>query len=264
MSLESTLPYPMDTADQLHYAVTRITTHYYSDDGTVNPHEEKVGTGFFYSNLTSQSRFLITNRHVIIEENKGYQPNLIRIRLHTDTTDVTENEEYDIPLYNSTRRLWREPKQIGADIVAIPVDVSDLGVKGMHVVSFASNNLLPSEIQLHLNDDVFVLGYPLDIFDRLHNLPSAIGGTLASPYPLPWNGNPYFLVNAPLDQGTSGSPVITKFKSSWRLRDGRQLDIGYAIFLLGINSSTFPAREGDEPKQMNAAYFATDIEYMTR
>jgi len=254
----------MDTVDQLHYAVTRITTHYYDDDKTINPHTEKVGTGFFYSNLTSQSRFLITNRHVIIVENEDYMPNVIRVRLHTDMTDVSENEDYDIPLYNSTKKLWREPKQRGADMVAIPVDVSHLSVNGMHAVSFASNNLLPSEVQLHINDDVFVLGYPLDIFDRLHNLPSAIGGSLASPYPLPWNGNPYFLVNAPLDIGTSGSPVITKFKSSWKLRDGRQLDSGYSIFLLGINSSTFPAREGDEPKQMNAAYFATDIEEMTR
>jgi len=96
ISLESTLAYPMDTVDQLHYAVTRITTHYYNDDGTVNPEPERVGTGFFYSNLTSQSRFLITNRHVIIEEDAGYLPNLIRIRLHTDTTDVRENEDYDI------------------------------------------------------------------------------------------------------------------------------------------------------------------------
>ena len=67
---------------------------------------------------------------------------------------------------------------------------------------------------LHLNEDIFVLGYSLDIFDKLHNLPNAIGGTLTSPYPIPWNGNPYFLVNALLDKGTSGSPVITKFKSS--------------------------------------------------
>jgi hypothetical protein len=254
----------MDTVDQLHYAVTRITTHYYEDDRTINPDPVRVGTGFFYSNLTSQSRFLITNRHVIINENEDYFPNFIRVRLHTDMTDVTENEDYDIPLYDSTKKLWRESTQRGADMVAIPVDVSDLSVNGMHAVSFASNNLLPSEIQLHLNDDVFVLGYPLDIFDRLHNLPSAIGGTLASPYPLPWNGNPYFLLNASLDKGTSGSPVITKFKSSWKLINGQQRDIGYGIFLLGINSSTFPAREGDEPKQMNAAYFATDIEYMTR
>lgn len=181
-------------------------------------------------------------------------------------TDVTENEDYDIPLYDydSGKKLWREPIQRGADMVAIPIDVSDLSVNGMHAVSFASNNLLPSEIQLPLNDDVFVLGYPLDIFDRLHNLQSAIGGTLASPYPLPWNGNPYFLVNASLDKGTSGSPVITKFKNSWKLTNGRQWNTGYSIFLLGINSSTFPAREGDVPKQMNAAYFATDIEYMTR
>ena len=74
---------------------------------------------------------------------------------------------------------------------------------------------------------------------------------------IPWNGNPYFLVNALLDKGTSGSPVITKFKSSWRLRNEKQLETGFGIFLLGINSSTFPTREDEEPKQLNATYFAS-------
>ena len=254
----------MNSVDQLHYAVTRITTHYYMDDRKINPRSASVGTGFFYTNSTTKTTFLITNGHVIRDESKSHFPNAIRIRLHTDVTDMTQNSNYDIHLYNQITPVWRNPNESEADVVAIPVEETELSRNNIRSVSFDSNNLLPSHIQLHVNDDVFVLGYPQDIFDNLHNLPTAIGGTLASPYPIPWNGHPYFLVNASLDKGTSGSPVITKFKSSWRLRSGQKVDTGYAIFLLGINSSTFPVREGDEPKQMNATYFANILEDMTQ
>lgn len=253
----------MNSVDQLHFAVTRITTHYYNDDRTVNPKIANVGTGFFYKNMVSNILFLITNRHVIREEKKNHIPNVVRIRLHTDPSDMTNNTDYDIHLYNLIKPIWRNPKT-DADIVAIPLDEKELNQKGLHVVSFAWNNLLPFQIQLHVSDDVFVLGYPLDIYDDLHNLPTSIGGTLASPYPIPWRGRPYFLVNASLDEGVSGSPVITKFKSSWRTRDGKPLETGFAIFLLGITSARFPAREIDKPTQMNAAYFGKIIEDMTR
>lgn len=253
----------MVTVDQLHFAVTRITTHYYSDDRTINPEIANVGTGFFYKNMVSNILFLITNRHVIRDEKKDHIPNVVRIRLHTDPSDMTKNTDYDIHLYNLIKPIWRNPKT-DADIVAIPLDEMELNQKGLYAVSFAWNNLLPSQIQLHVNDDVFVLGYPLDLYDDLHNLPTAIGGTLASPYPIPWRGNPYFLVNASLDKGTSGSPVITKFKPSWRLRDGSTLDTGFAIFLLGINSARFPARVENQPTQLNATYFGNIIEDMTK
>jgi hypothetical protein len=111
---------------------------------------------------------------------------------------------------------------------------------------------------------VFVMGYPLGIYDEVYNLPIVRGGNIASPYPIPWNGRPYFLVDSNLEKGTSGSPVMTTFKETWRLRNGGQFNTGLAMFLLGVNSSTFPRRKNQrKPVELNAVYFSRLIDEIT-
>src|SRR5262249_25117093 len=111
----------MNSIDQMHYAVARITTHYYNDDRTIDPKNANVGTGFFYKNISKNSMFLITNRHVIRDEKKDHIPNVVRIRLHTDPSDMSKNCDYDIHLYNLIKPIWRNPNPVQADIVAIPI-----------------------------------------------------------------------------------------------------------------------------------------------
>lgn len=83
--------------DQLYFVLTRITTHRYTDSMETDPYELKKASGFFYCNQKSK-QFLITNRHVVINEDEKYFPNIMRIRIHTDSSDLRHNEYYDIPL----------------------------------------------------------------------------------------------------------------------------------------------------------------------
>jgi hypothetical protein len=178
--------------------------------------------------------------------------------------DMAENKVYSIHLYNKIKPIWRNPNPPGADVVAIPIDRNDFARHNIVYISFASNNMLPNDIQLDVGEDVFIMGYPLGIYDEVHNLPVIRGGTTSSAYPIPWNRRPYFLVDANLEEGTSGSPVLTKFKTTWRRTDGRLLNLEPAIFLLGINSSTFPKRRKQrKPVGLNAIYFAHVIDEMT-
>jgi S1-C subfamily serine protease len=110
------LTFPLNFIDQLHFAVTRITTHYYDSSAKIDPKVIGVGTGFFYTNLDSKSTFLITNRHVIRLESENHYPNAIKIRLHVDENDLAQNIEYDIHLYNGIRQIWRTPNPTTADI----------------------------------------------------------------------------------------------------------------------------------------------------
>jgi hypothetical protein len=80
---------------------------------------------------------------------------------------------------------------------------------------------------------------------------------------VPYRGNPYFLVDARLHKGTSDSPVTTKFNDTWLTTAGTIEDSGFAFYLLGINSSTFPLPPNEEPLGLNAVYFASIIDYMT-
>lgn len=88
-------------------------------------------------------------------------------------------------------------------------------------------------------------------------------GIISSAYPVPYRDNPYFLVDARLHPGTSGSPVTTKFKDTWPTTRGTIERGGNAFYLLGINSSTFPLPPDQEPLGLNAVYFASMIDQMT-
>ena len=84
----------------LYFSLARISTY---DD----PNIGKVwnyGTGFFYSNPEEQL-FFITNRHVILDEEKKYFPNVVRLSLHANQNDLRLNRDYDIPLYKGAKKL---------------------------------------------------------------------------------------------------------------------------------------------------------------
>jgi hypothetical protein len=168
-----------------------------------------------------------------------------------------------MPLYQSAKELWFKPKEGRADIVAIKIDINELVQKHFIATFFASNNLLPTNIRLHVADDVFVMDYPLGIYDESHNLPITRNGTISSAYAVYFNEKPYFLVDANLQEGASGSPVITKFKYIRPVVSGGSIFSGPSCYLLGIISSTFPPGETQMLPELNATYYASIIESMT-
>ena len=239
------------SVDPLFFATAKIST---LDDPKSNK-VWKFGTGFFYG--TEQRIFLITNRHVIIDECKKYLPNVVRLSLHNDPKDLRKNGTYDIPLYDVAEPLWiQQPTPPIADIVAIPFDLQDMKKKGFFIKSFSRANLLPDNIQLEIGEDIMVMGYPLGkYYDSVYNLPIIRSGIIASAYPVPYQGQPHFLIDARLHPGTSGSPVMTKSKNIWRDKQGNTNIGGSQFFLLGVNSSTWQV-EGD-PLGLNTAVFAS-------
>ncbi|MGB8086271.1 MAG: hypothetical protein WCF07_08285 [Nitrososphaeraceae archaeon] len=70
------------------------------------------------------------------------------------------------------------------------------------------------------------------------------------------------MVDSYLEEGVSGSPVMTKFKSTWRTKDGTEPPKGFSFYSLGIISSMFRVPEGQIPTGLNASYFAEIIENM--
>ncbi|MFY9796654.1 MAG: serine protease [Candidatus Nitrosopolaris sp.] len=244
--------------DHLFLAVARIAT--YDDPKT----DTKLGygTGFFYSNPNDQL-FLLTNRHVILDEARGYIPNVVRLSLHTDPTNFRVSRNYDIPLYNGVKPVWKQPEPF-ADVVAIPLKRKDIEELRLILRYFTDANLLPEDYLLHIGEDIMVMGYPLGLYyDDVNNLPVVRNGIVASAYPVAYKGQPYFLIDATLHKGTSGSPVMTKFKRDWRTKAGSIMG-DFQFFLLGINSSTAKLIDGEAPIGLNAAIFASIIQDITR
>ena len=244
--------------ESLFLTVARIATY---DDPETDT-KPGYGTGFFYENPKNEY-FLITNRHVILDEKRRHIPNLVRLSLHADRNNPRENRDYDIPLYKAAEELWIEPEPF-VDVVAIPLERKDIEERGLLIRSFSEANLLPEEYRLQIGEDILVMGYPLgQYYDHVNNLPVLRNGIVASAYPVYYQGLPHFLIDARLHKGTSGSPVMTKFKRDWRKVEGGSIMGDFQFFLLGVNSSTWELPEGEEPLGLNAVVFASVVRELT-
>jgi hypothetical protein len=219
------------------------------------------GTGFFYTNAR-QELFLITNRHVVIDETRNFFPNTTRLLLHDSPTNLRSNRPYDVPLYVGSAKNWRETTPV-IDLIAIPLNHQEIDTSGVVIRAFSASNLIPRNVILDVGEDVLIIGYPLGVyFDEVNNLPVIRSGIIASAYPFGFQGHPYFLVDARLHKGTSGSPVLTKPKSMYKTTEANVVG-DLPMLLIGVNAATFPIPEGEEPLGLNAVFFASILTQLT-
>ncbi|NLX38119.1 MAG: hypothetical protein GXY73_01195 [Methanothrix sp.] len=187
-------------------------------------------TGFFYS--YDGQIYFITNRHVVIDEEVGYYPERLNLKLHKDRKDLTKNRPYKICLYDDDKNdekkpLWLEHPQNRdrnidlIDLVALPIEKNTIGE--FYIEPFQNDkDLLPETEDLILSGvhgkiegysiwvPLQVMGYPEGHYDRAHNLPIIRSATLASVINVPFDRKPKCIIDAQLHKGTSGSPVIVR------------------------------------------------------
>ena len=182
-----------------------------------------TATGFFYE--FEEELFLITNAHNITranpEQNKRiskYAANPVNIKARTSypknepAKELTEKDFFNINLYHDedcTRSKWFIHPKYGylVDIVAIPYLKKNQVPSGIKI--FPLNNHAFNEFQPFVSDDVFILGYPLDI-NCGDELPIWKRGTVASQPSAGINELPKFLVDTATRPGMSGAPVMVK------------------------------------------------------
>ena len=259
----------MATVDALLTAVTQVIAL----KGFV---ELGTASGFFYK--SSDRLFLVTNKHVVIDEEKDYFPDALEIRVHTDWGDIQKTRRIHLPLYFGHNKLWREHSDPLVDIAVIDMaverrhlDLTDplalLEVTVYSIRWFSAEDLLPINIQIGLGEDALVLGFPYGFHDTVHNLPIVRAATISSPYPIRFRSYPFFLIDARLHPGTSGSPVILKPTNMLRDKDGN-MDIfsSPVTFLLGIHSASIrlPGVDDIDPLGLNAVWFANLIEQIIK
>jgi S1-C subfamily serine protease len=220
-----------------------------------------TATGFFYD-IDGKQLFLVTNRHVVIQEPEAGKtepkvyPDHLVLRLHTSDNDLTKSEDVSVPLYANGQRLWRE---IDPSIDVVAVEITKIVTSKYYLGTFSKENLLPSDVPLSLGDPLVVIGYPLGLSDQMFNLPIAREGTVASVFPVPFQGKRLFLVDAKLHPGTSGSPVITR-PSQWFFKNGRAMYNATepVSYLVGINSGELGSLN------LNGVWFANIILDLTK
>jgi hypothetical protein len=213
-----------------------------------------TATGFFYE--FKGRRFLLTNRHVVIDEKTDFYPDKLIALIHTSNQKSGPCRDVTIPLYEGQRPLWIEhPDSLEKDekIDVVALQISEHISDSDFITFWSSSNFLPDDVTVPEGTRLNIMGYPRGFYDTTNNLPVTRSGGLASPFGAFFEGKPLFLVDANLHPGDSGSPVILS---------GRELEAplsptvpqnSFSAYLLGVNSG------GYSDLRLNAVWYADVI-----
>jgi S1-C subfamily serine protease len=224
---------PLQGLDEIYLITTRIEMF-------IANTRLGTATGFFFRVRDSGRTFLITNRHVVVDEKEKRFPDRLKLWLHLDRTDLRRNDYYDVALYNDIERKQKRWAEINPDVDVVAIELPNRDLEKFRISAFTSSDFAPIGTQVFVGEPVAIIGYPEGFSDTLHNLPVSRQGAIASAFAVPFMGKPLFLVDAILHPGTSGSPVITR-PDVTRITSTGQLVFGRQYYLVGINSGSFGA-----------------------
>jgi S1-C subfamily serine protease len=206
--------------------------------------------------------FLVTSRHVMIDEPSKHFPDRIEIELHTDPDNMAASTGFSIPLYRDGKSIWRQGLDTAGeiDVAAIEIERSALPEKAVYR-TFTPEHLHRPSDQVEIGTSLLVVGFPLGFHDTLHHMPVVRHAVVASSFGLRFQGKGYFLTDARTHRGTSGAPVVLRVAEAastlgdlpWRLLGvhSSRLDVGTRDLKL------------DEALGLNCAWYADILRTLT-
>jgi S1-C subfamily serine protease len=218
-------------------------------------------SGFFFSR--DGRLYLVTSRHVLLDESSKHFPDRIEIELHVDETNLTQSTGFSVPLYRDARSVWKDGRDTSGqiDVAAIELDRSALP-DPVTLQAFTPQHLQASLDEVEVGDSLLIVGFPLGFHDTLHHLPVVRQAVIASAFGLRFQGQGYFLTDARTHRGTSGAPVVARAAAS---------DLGDSPLrwkLLGVHSARMDMgsrdKQVDESLGLNCAWYADILLTLTR
>ena len=199
--------------------------------------------------------FLVTSRHVMIDEPSKHFPDRIEIEVHTDPNNMAKSTGFSIPLYRNGQSLWRQGLDTAGEIDVAVIEIERAALPQPTVYrAFTPAHLLGAFKQAEIGSSLLLVGFPLGFHDTLHHMPVVRQAVIASSFGLRFEGQGYFLTDARTHRGTSGSPVVMRAPEREAIRD----DLPWK--LLGVHSSRLDVDtrdlELDEALGLNCAWYA--------
>jgi len=219
------------------------------------------GTGFFYQQLGPrdpniqgpqwrriEKTWLVTNRHVVLprihktpQEYQEFLPNSFSFHLRKkleggllkwDAITLSKKEL-------QTRARFHSNPKVDVAMIEVRDLLFDRWKQGQYLPWYPlSKENFPADkkITVTTSDDIVVIGYPRGYYDTTNLFPIVKTGIIASKWGADFQGEPYFLIDAKLFPGSSGSVVFTKPKII-EIVDGRLVYFKEKAFaFLGIFS----------------------------
>lgn len=229
-------------------STARITTF----DG---PRTLTGASGFFFER--DERLFLVTSRHVLIDEPTEHHPDRIEIGVHTDAVNLTKTDGFSVLLYRKGLADWHQAKDSGGeiDVAVLELDRAALP-KGTVLNAFNPSHVQGLGTAIPVGNPVSIIGYPMGFHDTVHHLPVVRQAAIASAYGLRFEGHGFFLTDARMHRGSSGAPVLIRSADT----------AGW--MLLGVHSSRFDVgnreKEEDESLGLNCAWYADVLLALTK
>jgi hypothetical protein len=210
-------------------------------------------SGFFFER--NGRLFLVTSRHVMIDESSNHLPDRIEIELHVDAENMAHSTGFSIPLYREGKAVWRQGLDPGGpiDVAVIEIERDALPSETVYR-AFTPDDLLGSVDRVAIGTSLLIVGFPLGFHDTLHHLPVVRHAALASSFGLRFQGQGCFLTDARTHRGTSGAPVVMLPPNH------APIESELPCKLLGVHSSVFDVGtrdlDLDEALGLNCAWYA--------
>ena len=216
-------------------------------------------SGFFFER--DGRLYLVTSRHVLIDEPSRHFPDRIEIELHTDEHDLSVVTVLSLLLYRDGRAVWHQASDSAGDIdvAAVEIDRSLLG--GFSPPAFTPAQLQDPPGDVEVGTPLLIVGFPLGFHDSRHHLPVARQAAVASSFGTRFQGQGLFLTDGRTHRGTSGAAVV--MRGTGAAREAGSLPWK----LLGIHSSRMDmgGRDlvEDESLGLNCAWYADVLMTLT-
>lgn len=220
---------PTSIQEQLLFTTVRIDTQ--DKEG-----KSWSGTGFIvsYKKDDMEIPFLVTNKHVIKDMVSG------KLEFwHKNDGKLDFSQRVEMPLHNF-ESLWHPHPNSDVDIAVMPIGFLLSTAKAENREIFyksVPNDMIASETQIQELDaieEITTMGFPKSLRDE-HNLMPIVRKGITSTHPaLNFDNLPMFLIDAPIFEGASGSPVFIINIGMWQNKTGGTNVGGNRILLLGV------------------------------
>jgi len=228
---------------------------------TMNATETGSGTGFIFSynppQLPGQSiPLLVTAKHVISHADR------IFVDFHRKKDGLPDSGE--LVKIELNKALFHLHEIFDLAILPIQPIITQLE-KQETLIFFRSldQNLIPIDQAWHdlsAIESVSFIGYPSGILDQHNQFPITRSGISSTPIWSDFNGQPFFLIDAGVYPGSSGSPVLVMNQGGYSLPNGG-IALGNRLLFIGILLETFIQGNKEHPtflglgKVLNAKKF---------
>lgn len=245
-------PRPRDEVESLLLAVPRVSTFLGQSSLT-------GASGFFFER--DGRLYLVTSRHVLIDEPSKHFPDRIEIEVHTDERNLAMTAVLSLLLYEDGKATWRQASDIGGEIDVAVIEI-EAGLLGAHVPpAFTPAHLQDRLRDVEIGEPLLVVGFPLGFHDHRHHLPVARRAAVASSFGTRFQGQGLFLTDARTHRGSSGAPVVMRSPA------GSRQHPHLPFKLLGIHSSRMDMGDRDlvqdESLGLNCAWYADVLMTLT-